>query len=193
LLVSSHFLASRYVVDVELTRALERHDRGEARVIPVLLRPVRKGSLGRMEKLQILPSLEDPVHGRTPVDEAWVRVAEGIERVVDELARVDGYPENIARDLRACWARLNPRDVDRHLRCRPIPPGDYAELRSPRGTTGYRWPFRRSAIYWSERAGAHPVWGAIERVYHKHGGSSGELGFPLSDPPRVNVRSAVSK
>jgi hypothetical protein len=40
LLVSADFLASDYCYDREMRRALERHDAGEARVIPVILRPV---------------------------------------------------------------------------------------------------------------------------------------------------------
>jgi TIR domain len=39
LLVSSDFLASGYCYDKEMKRAVERHDAGEARVIPVILRP----------------------------------------------------------------------------------------------------------------------------------------------------------
>jgi pSer/pThr/pTyr-binding forkhead associated (FHA) protein len=39
LLVSPHFLASSYIRDVEITRAIERHKAGEARVIPIILRP----------------------------------------------------------------------------------------------------------------------------------------------------------
>ncbi|AWB21795.1 toll/interleukin-1 receptor domain-containing protein [Methylobacterium currus] len=39
LLVSPDFIASDYCHDVEMTRAMERHERGEARVIPVILRP----------------------------------------------------------------------------------------------------------------------------------------------------------
>src|SRR5688500_2898091 len=39
LLVSSDFLASNYCYDREMSRALERHAAGEARVIPVILRP----------------------------------------------------------------------------------------------------------------------------------------------------------
>src|SRR5271155_3817091 len=38
LLVSADFLASSYCWDVEMTRALARHDAGEALVIPILLR-----------------------------------------------------------------------------------------------------------------------------------------------------------
>jgi hypothetical protein len=40
LLVSSDFLASDYCYDIELKRALERHESNEARVIPVILQSV---------------------------------------------------------------------------------------------------------------------------------------------------------
>src|SRR2546423_2881918 len=40
LLVSPDFMASDYINDVELKRAIERHNSGEARVIPIILRPV---------------------------------------------------------------------------------------------------------------------------------------------------------
>src|SRR5262245_14882000 len=40
LLVSVDFIASEFCWGKELTRALERHNAGEARVIPVILRPV---------------------------------------------------------------------------------------------------------------------------------------------------------
>jgi hypothetical protein len=38
LLVSPDFIASDYCYDIEMKRALERHDAGECRVIPVFLR-----------------------------------------------------------------------------------------------------------------------------------------------------------
>ena len=40
LLISPSFLASDYCYDIETKRALDGHDKGEAKVIPVLLRPV---------------------------------------------------------------------------------------------------------------------------------------------------------
>src|SRR5438445_13146510 len=40
LLISSDFIASEYCYGSEMKRALERHKRREARVIPVLLRPL---------------------------------------------------------------------------------------------------------------------------------------------------------
>ncbi|HYO57805.1 toll/interleukin-1 receptor domain-containing protein [Archangium sp.] len=39
LLISADFLASEYCYSKEMVRAIERHDAGEARVIPVILRP----------------------------------------------------------------------------------------------------------------------------------------------------------
>ena len=43
LLVSPDFVASDYCYDLEMTRALERHDAGDARVIPVILRTTLLG------------------------------------------------------------------------------------------------------------------------------------------------------
>src|SRR5690242_12654153 len=40
LLVSPDFLASDYCYDIEMRHALEKHDAGTARVIPILVRPV---------------------------------------------------------------------------------------------------------------------------------------------------------
>src|SRR6266566_7773354 len=40
LLISQHFMNSDYCYSVEMKRAMERHERGEAIVIPIILRPV---------------------------------------------------------------------------------------------------------------------------------------------------------
>lgn len=45
LLISADFLASDYCYIVEMQRALERHSTGEARVIPIILRPPSTGSM----------------------------------------------------------------------------------------------------------------------------------------------------
>ena len=85
LLVSADFLASDYCYDVELKRALELHDRGNARVIPVILRPVdwRGSPFG---KLQALPRDARPVTNWENRDSAWLDVARGIRLVCEELA-----------------------------------------------------------------------------------------------------------
>jgi len=40
LLISAHFFASDYCYGIEMQRALERQEAGEARVVPILVRPV---------------------------------------------------------------------------------------------------------------------------------------------------------
>src|SRR5215469_11139240 len=60
LLVSADFLASKYCYAVEMARALERHQRGEARVVPVILRPCDWQS-SPLNVLQVLPKDGKPV------------------------------------------------------------------------------------------------------------------------------------
>ncbi|HEY0734282.1 MAG TPA: FxSxx-COOH system tetratricopeptide repeat protein [Herpetosiphonaceae bacterium] len=85
LLISAKFLASEYINSVEMKQAMQRHEAGEARVIPVLLRPVffKDAPFARLEAL--------PVDSRKQLraitkwenrDEAYARVAEGIHRAV---------------------------------------------------------------------------------------------------------------
>src|SRR5436305_8450198 len=85
LLVSPDFLNSDYCYSVEMKRALERHERKEARVIPVILRPIYwQGVLGN---IQALPTDAKPVVDRSwhTLDEALYDVAEGIRTVVVQL------------------------------------------------------------------------------------------------------------
>ncbi len=85
LLVSSDFMASRYIHDVEVTRAMEHHEAGTARVIPVILRSVdwRSAPFG---KLIALPSNGKPVKSWEDLDEAFTDVALGIRKVASSLA-----------------------------------------------------------------------------------------------------------
>ena len=85
LLVSPDFINSDYCYGIEMKRALERHKRGEARVIPVILRPINwQGALG---KIQALPTDGHPAtssHWHN-LDEAFYDVAEGIRKAVEGL------------------------------------------------------------------------------------------------------------
>ncbi|HWF48603.1 MAG TPA: TIR domain-containing protein [Bryobacteraceae bacterium] len=74
LLISADFLASKYIFEVELPFALERHDSGRARVIPILLRPVEWHD-SPFAKLQMLPSEARAVTLWTNQDEAFSDIA----------------------------------------------------------------------------------------------------------------------
>lgn len=86
LLISSDFLASDYCYDVELERAMVRHENGDARVVPIILRPVvwRGAPFG---KLRALPTDARAVTQYANRDEAFVIITEGIAEAAAELQR----------------------------------------------------------------------------------------------------------
>ncbi len=91
LLISADFLASKYC-NIELQHALERQQAGEARVIPIILRPVDwQGS--PLEKLQGLPTNFKPVTEWDDRDVAFRDVAKGIRAAVDQLAATPLKPK----------------------------------------------------------------------------------------------------
>jgi len=84
LLISADFMASDYCYEKEMTRALERHEKGEARVIPVIVRDCN-WRIAPFAKLQALPREGKAVKKWPDKDSAWRNVAEGIEKVVEEM------------------------------------------------------------------------------------------------------------
>lgn len=84
LLVSPDFIASSYCYGREMKRALERHDAGEARVIPVILRPVIWWD-APFGKLQVLPKDAKPVTTWPNRDKAFLDIAIGIRKAVKEF------------------------------------------------------------------------------------------------------------
>jgi hypothetical protein len=86
LLVSADFIASEYCYDKEMKRALQRHAAGEARVVPVILRPSDWQGLP-FSKLQALPEKGRPVTSWPNRDKALANVAQGVRRMVEELLR----------------------------------------------------------------------------------------------------------
>src|SRR5436305_14983807 len=60
LLISPDFISSNYCYSVEVKRAMERHEAGEARVIPIILRSVYWQAMP-FGKLQALPAEGKPI------------------------------------------------------------------------------------------------------------------------------------
>ncbi len=84
LLVSPDFMDSDYCYGVEMKRALERHIAGEARVIPIILRPVHWED-APFSKLQVLPIDGEPIVNWVNRDDAFLNITIGIRKVVKEL------------------------------------------------------------------------------------------------------------
>jgi hypothetical protein len=67
-----------------MTQALTRQDADQARVIPIILRPVDwKGT--PFAKLQALPSGAKPVTRWPTHDDAFLDVVQGIRKAIDDL------------------------------------------------------------------------------------------------------------
>lgn len=85
LLISADFIASDYAYEIEMKRALERHEAGEARVVPILLRPAYwKGF--PFAKLQMLPSNGKPISNWDDQNAAFFDVVQGLRKIMDEVS-----------------------------------------------------------------------------------------------------------
>lgn len=117
LLVSADFIASRYCYDVEMRRAIERHKAGEARVIPIILRPCdwRDTPFGNL--------LAAPKDGKAittwpNLDEAFLDVVTSIKRVLPKTGRQEGGRKKETAAAPAVAARIVDRPRSANLRTR---------------------------------------------------------------------------
>lgn len=84
LLISIDYLNSYYCVEIEMEKAMERHETGDARVVPIILRSCMWQHMP-FSKLKALPLDAKAVSTWPDRDLALVSVSEGIRSVADEL------------------------------------------------------------------------------------------------------------
>jgi hypothetical protein len=134
LLISKDFIASDYIMGAELHLAMERQSRGDAVVIPILLRQVdlqpedaADMPFVNLLKPQGLPKDLKPVTSWPNRDEAWTNVASGLRATVKEIhARRPARPPTTATSppLAASprsKARCSPAAARRsRARCSPV-------------------------------------------------------------------------
>ena len=84
LLVSADFLASDYCNDIEMTRALELSQKGEARVVAVILKPC-DWETSRFARLQALPKGGKPVVDWRTEDHGFLDAVKGLRQLIIEL------------------------------------------------------------------------------------------------------------
>lgn len=92
LLVSSDFLASDFCYGKELKTAMQRHESGSSKVIPIIVRSV-DWQQAPFAKLQALPKDAKPVKSWSDIDEAFTNIAQGIRATIDELHIKPTYKE----------------------------------------------------------------------------------------------------
>jgi len=84
LLISSSFIASDYCYSREVKVAVERHDKNEALVIPLLIRRCSWEDTP-FSKIQSIPTDLKPISSWDNVDEGWYDAIEGIKKAIKKL------------------------------------------------------------------------------------------------------------
>lgn len=79
-LISPDFIASDYSYEIELQRAIEKHDKQESVLIPIIIRHSswHNSPIGNF---QVLPREGKPISAWIDKDEAWLNVFEGIRNI----------------------------------------------------------------------------------------------------------------
>jgi internalin A len=84
LLLSNDFLASDYVIEQELPRAVERHSVGYCVVVPIVVRPCRWEKLP-LGKIQAIAPGGKAVSQFEKPDDAWLEVTKQLDRVIERI------------------------------------------------------------------------------------------------------------
>lgn len=97
LLVSADFINSDYCYEREMQRSLERHRRGEAVVLPVILRPCAWHGLPFGELLAATPDGK-PIVQYPTLDDGFLEVVNAVTRILDDRGQqrpADDPPESL--------------------------------------------------------------------------------------------------
>jgi tetratricopeptide (TPR) repeat protein len=113
LLISPDFVASDDCYCLEMRQALERHERGEAYVIPILLRPTALQGLP-FAFLQFLPRDGKPVTRSRDKDDAFTKITEALRTVINEIGAQlpsEPAPSGGTQAASAWWKVPSPRNA----------------------------------------------------------------------------------
>lgn len=110
LLISADFIASYFCVEVEMRQALQRHEAGQAVVVPVILRECDWRSLP-FGTLKALPRDAKPVMLWPDRDQAFADVAREIRRLVED--RRGAPPGRVLKPRSACELEASSQEGPR--------------------------------------------------------------------------------
>jgi hypothetical protein len=113
LLVSPDFLASKYCYDVEMRRAIERHEAGQARVVPVILRPC-DWHAAPFGNLLAVPKDGKPITAWPDLDEAFLDITKAIRSALN--AEKDTGNMRLVAPKEAARVTTGPRSSNLRLR-----------------------------------------------------------------------------
>jgi hypothetical protein len=98
LLVSAYFLASDYCYEREMTRALERHKKGEAVVIPVIVHPCDWQS-APFRHLRATPTDGKPISKFPNLHDAYLAIVKDIRQAISKIGTARPKKDTPETDL----------------------------------------------------------------------------------------------
>ena len=106
-LVSPDFLASDYCYETEMTRALERHNDGETRVVPIIVEPC-DWTNSPLHRLKAIPKDGKPISEWTNDNAAYLNIVTELRRLIANSSEPDvvvtggeGTQQNVTQRYRA--------------------------------------------------------------------------------------------
>lgn len=85
LLISPSFLASDYCYDIELNRAIEKHENGSARIFSIIIRPCDWQN-SQFAKYQAVPKDGEPIVLWKNTDSAWLDAIKSLKTLIQEFS-----------------------------------------------------------------------------------------------------------
>jgi hypothetical protein len=114
LLISANFIASDYCYDREMKRALERHEAGQARVIPVILRRCDWHGTP-FGKLMASPKDGKPITSFPDIDEGFMQVVEALKGALASMRVKPSTQQAPAAAVTPIVAASGPRSSNLRL------------------------------------------------------------------------------
>jgi len=121
LLLSAHAIDSDYFYEKEMADALERHARGEARVVPLIIKPCAWKATP-LAKLQALPKDAKPVSSWNDRDDAWNDAVEALLVLIEEREMkiaLDPF-HDLMISIKGGASRMGDEYGDLWDACRPV-------------------------------------------------------------------------
>ena len=124
LMISPDFMNSDYCYSTEMDRAIQRHDQGSARVIPVLLRSTLwQGA--PFAKLQMVPTNAEPVKNWSDQDKAFHNITEWISQLITgrqtQPDKPSSYPTSLQQSSPVVAQSSEKVDPELSLQALPAP------------------------------------------------------------------------
>jgi hypothetical protein len=83
-LVSASFMHSDYIKNIEIKRSIERHEKGEAVIVPIIIRSCDFKSLP-LHEFQALPKNAKPIEDWKPRNKGWLDVINQLKNIISDL------------------------------------------------------------------------------------------------------------